>query len=299
VQLAVVVVGLGGGTGTGAAPVVIEAARDAGAMVLCFASTPFPFEGDDRGARSREGIEALRGASDALVLVPNERLFDSLEEIPVPEAFGKATEVLASGIGATWKLLTRPGYINLDFADVRDMVRRSGGVCTLGYGDGKGKTRAPRALKALIEGPLLGHGTVLAEARSRLVSIVGGDDLTLKEVADTMAAVRAKTADACHVAMGTVLDDGWRNRLAITVLASKEWSDEPLAPPEPRAPEPDAPPVPEKPRRKGAAKRRQAQTSLGFDAAGKGRFKNVEPTILDGEDLDIPTYRRRGIRLEL
>jgi len=297
VDLGFLVVGLGGGSGTGAAPVVLGAACDAGAMTLCFATLPFEFEGAQRRTQADEAIDSIREACDALIVIPNDRLFESVGQTSVRAAFRKADEVLSAAICAIWKLIIHPGFINLDFADLKKVVQNSGGVCAVGHGDGTGKNKAKAAVASLLKSPLLEHGEVIARARSLLVSIVGGPDLALKEIGDIMDALSSAASEGCHVSMGTVIDDGLGDRVTLTVLAAEEWAVEPL--PELAVSEPNA----QAKSSTGPARRRRRrsgprQTKLKLDLSGKGRFKNVEPTILDGEDLDIPAFLRRGISIE-
>jgi len=292
-DLVVVIVGLGGGMGTGAAPVVLELARAAGAMTLCFATMPFTFEGEARRCVAEQALPTLCAAAHGLVLVQNDRLMKSVHKTKMPEAFVKADEVLGSGIRGVWRLLTQPGYINIDFPHLRRLMDRGGGVCTFGYGEGRGKTKAKSAVTALLDGPLLAAGDVLGKAKSLLVSITGGPDLALKEISEIMEAISAKTAEGCDVAMGTVVDDAWQSRLGVVALASEEGpvaaAEAPARQAQPKAPAKRSP-------AKGHP--RLEQTKLGFDTGGRGRFYGVEPTILNGQDLDIPTFRRRGISIE-
>lgn len=293
VDLVFLVVGLGGGTGTGAAPVVLNAARNAGAMTLCFATLPFKFEGRQRKTQADQAVDDLRESADALIIVPNDRLCEHVTETKVAETFRKANKVLAAGIYAICKLITQHGFINIDFADLRKVVQNSGGICAFGYGEGTGKNKAHTAVTSLLESPLVEHGKVVASARSLLVSIVGGSDLTVKEVGDIMDAISSKSRKDSHIFMGTSIDDDWRNRVTVTIVASDQWVPQPAE--KPSAMEHGAE-VKVKPKQ-GWKKRksRQMQTKLSFEATGKGRFKDIEPTILDGEDLDIPTFVRREI----
>ncbi len=294
-KLALVVVGLGGGTGTGAAPVLLRAAREAGAMTFCFATLPFTFEGEQRRQLAEEAVDEIREVSDALVAIPNDRLFHTGEDVPVADAFARADRVVAGGLCSVWKLLTDPGYINLDFNDIKRVAQGSGRACSFGYAEAGGEDRVARAVEQLLQSSLLAHGQHVANAGAILVSIVGGPDLTLREVGDIMGALQSKVAKDCRLEMGTVIDDDWKGKVTVSLIVSEE------APP-PDILEVAAVPLPgmpgaEPPTAKRTGKKKQRQTSLSFGATGKGRFKDVEPTIMDGEDLDIPTFVRRGVRL--
>lgn len=295
VKLVFLVVGLGGGTGTGGASVVLRAAHDVGAMTLCFATLPFKFEGERRRELAEDAMHDLRGTSDALIVVPNDRLFEFVGDMSVVETFQKSGQILSDSICALWKLIAQPGFINLDFADLQKAIQHGGGRCSLGYGVGVGENKAQKALSVLLSSPLLDKGNDMASARSLLISIVGGADLALKEVSDIMDAIHAKAPSDCHVSMGTVVDDAWQNRITIAAIVSEQWTILPSD--EPASHSQEAPRT-----RRSVAKKRagpaQTQTKLSLETSGRGRFKNVEPTILDGEDLDIPTFIRRGISIE-
>jgi len=298
VDMVFLVVALGGGTGTGAAPVVMEAAREAGCMTLCFATLPFTFEGNTHRERAESAIPELRAAADAVITVSNDRLFESVSEATVTQAFVKADEVLGSGIRAIWKLLTNPGFINLDFADLTRIVKGSGGLCCLAYGNGSGKEKARKAVAELLKSPLTDHGQMLGRARAALVSIVGGPDLALKEIGDIMSSLTASLHADSHVAMGTVVDDARRNKVMVTLVFSEQWSSEGAVELPDKQVQTVRTPARKPARGKGRQKRKQRQARLSFESTAKGRFKDVEPTILDGEDLDIPTFIRRGIVIE-
>lgn len=305
-ELLILVVALGGGTGSGGAAPVLQAAREAGCLTLCIATGPFSFEGEERGQRAEAARAALRTQADAVIEVPNDRLFESVGETTLTEAFTRADEVLGAAVRSVWRLLTHAGYIRLDFADLSAFARGCGGLCWLAYGNGRGPDKAQAAARELLQSPLTGQSELLRGAQSVLVSIVGGPDLSLKEVGDVMQALTAQLPDSCRVVMGTVVDDAWRNKLMVTTL----FSDCREAPAEGEAP---APPArgnpPQRKTKKGTGTRgatrprtshkgRGKQTSLSFEAAARGRFKDVAPTVLDGEDFDIPTFQRRGITIE-
>jgi len=296
-DLVILVVALGGGTGTGGAPVVLNAARNAGALTLCFATLPFNFEGQQKKEYAEEGIASLKDVADALIVVPNERLFEFIGVSNVADSFEKADEVISDGISSVWKLIMKPGFINLDFAHLQTIVRNGGGVCTFGYGTASGGGRIESALKSLLEGPLLEKGAVISEARSLLVSIAGGSDLTLKEIDDVMKAISGKMQKDAKLFMGTIIDPDFQDKLSITVIASEKWSSDPE--PKPVADSGRESETAVKPKRgRGAAGAKDLQTKLKLEPTGKGRFNNVEPTVLDGEDFDIPTFIRRSISIE-
>jgi cell division protein FtsZ len=294
--LVIVLTALGGGTGTGATPVLLAAAREAGCATLCIATLPFAFEGGSRAQTAEAALPAIEAAADAVIAVANDRLFDSVREATVSAAFLKADEVLSTSVRAIWRLVTNPGYINLTLADLLATVRGSGHACSLAYGTGTGKTKVQKAVKQLLEGPMTEGGDLLARSKSVLVSIVGGPDLAVKDVGKIMNALHARLPADARVSMGTVIDEALHNKLTVTVVFGEAWLGEEAARPAPRpAPAPRKEPARSGPAKDRKKKRRTAQRSLGFDTAGRERFKGVEATVLNGQELDTPTYRRRGI----
>lgn len=293
-QLVVVVTCLGGGTGTGITPFVLRAAREQGAMTLCFATQPFSFEGRDRRITAERAIASLRQSADAVVVVPNDRLFAHGQTDRVDAAFAAANTVLARGVCAMWKILTQPGYLNLTFADLRHLYMRMEGVCSLGYAEATGPDKAATAVEKLLQSPLTENGRTLENARMVLVSIVGGTDLALKEVGDVMNALRGAARADCRMFLGTVIDEEWRNRITLTVVPAEHVVVDEEAPSPVAASSAGDEIKPARRRRRKAGE----QVDLGLEVSGKGRFKGVEPTILDGEDLDTPSFIRRGISIE-
>ncbi len=296
VDIAFFVVGLGGGTGTGALPEMIDAAHRAGALTLVFATLPFGFEGQERMQHARKGLELTRSMADSVVLVPNERLYELVEEgASIADAFRHTNRIVSQAIMSLWMMVTRQGLINLDYSDLRKVVRLSGGTCVFGVGFGVGSRRTQAAVESILSSPLLIHGQLLADSAGLLVSIVGGPDLRLQEVDSIMSAISAKAGANTHIAMGAIIDERWHDRVLISVMASEEWQGGADA---------------GEPKRRDTALVKKdgatvldsgvaaEQTSMAFDTFGRGRFKDVEPTMIDGEDLDIPTFVRRGIPIE-
>jgi cell division protein FtsZ len=298
-DLVFVVAALGGGTGTGAAPVVARAAHEAGALVIVFATLPFAFEGDRRMALARQGVAALRDHADVVIVVPNQALFAAAGSSATAEdAFRQADYMLSMGVFAIWKLLVQRGLINIDFATLRMVARCSGGISLFSYGEGKGFTRADEAVQAALRGPLVEDGAALADAESVLVSILGGPDMAIREVESIMNAIRKVVRKDAHIHMGTAIDEHWRDTISVTIVASQFWREEDVQDEKAElVPETDAAPkaAPGGKRKKRAA---ATQPQLGFDTVSKGIFKDVEPTIVGGEDLDIPTFIRRRVVIE-
>ncbi|MFW5870873.1 MAG: cell division protein FtsZ [Verrucomicrobiota bacterium] len=293
-----VMAGLGGGTGAGAAATVVSAAAETEAMTFCFATLPFQFEGPQRMAKAMKSVDDLKSCSDTLVLMPNDRLFTSTGEDTVAASFEKADRILAEGAASIWRMITRPGYISLDFADLRKAVSNSGSVCSLGFASAEGEDRAVAVMKELTASPLLGEGSVLGSAGSLLVSIAGGSDLTLNEIDRVMKVLSERVSGKAEVSMGTVIDEAFDGRISVTVLAALVDGDggEKDKPDEPAAVTRKESGAGDSPRRKGRKASQQAK--LKFDVSGQGRFRGIEPTIYEGEDLDIPTFIRRGVSIQ-
>jgi cell division protein FtsZ len=307
-DLLFLVVGLGGGTGTGAAPTIVQTAKQLGVLTLVFATMPFSFEGDRRRRQAEEGLRTLQRTADAVVCLPNERLLEMVDlSAGVVKTFSQVDEIVGAGIHGIWKVLTETGVINLDFADVRQLAERSGGSCSFGYSEGAGPARVATALQNLLDSPLLEKGRLLSQASGLLINIAGGPDLTLADVHGIMQQIKSMIRPTAHVFMGAVVDSTSRERIALTVLAADNWLEERTrqrgspssdtttsdgdAPTSSDSTSGDGPPT----RRTGKAD--ETQPELGLEPMDKGRFKNVEPTFYQGEDLDIPTFIRRGVRL--
>jgi cell division protein FtsZ len=210
--------GEGGGTGTGAAPVVARIARELGALTVGVVTKPFGFEGSRRLAAAEKGIEALRDEVDTLIVVPNNRLLSVLEKnTSMVEAFRVADDVLRQGVQGISDLITLPGLINLDFADVRTIMSDAGNAL-LGIGMGTGDSRAVEAAQQAVSSPLL--ETSVEGARSILLSITGGRDLSLWEVNEAAKAVQEAAHPDANIIFGAMLDDKLEDEVWITVVAT-------------------------------------------------------------------------------
>jgi cell division protein FtsZ len=291
--------GLGGGTATGAMPVIARAARKAGIAVLCLVTTPFPFEGERRRLAAEEGLRVLHQDADSVICLPNERLRDIVDaNLPVEDAFRLPDELLASGVHSLWRLLTQTGVLNLNFADVRELFARSGGVCAYGHAEATGPARASAALQRLLDSPLLASGRKISEAEGLLVCVAGGTDLTLADVEGIMGRLHGMARPSAKIFLGAYVDPALRDRLAITVLVTENW----LQDREGKVPARDtlhdlSLESVARATDTASGDGEPEQTEIPFEAASRGRFEKVEPTYYRGQDLDIPTYIRRGLKL--
>ncbi len=210
--------GAGGGTGTGAAPVVARIAREVGALTVGIVTKPFAFEGARRGSQADTGVEDLKAEVDTLITIPNSRLLTVLDKkTSMVEAFRVADDVLRQGVQGVSDLITLPGLINLDFADVRTIMSEAG-PALLGIGMGTGEHRALEAASRAVESPLL--ETSVDGAQSILLSITGGPDLSLWEVNEAAKAVQEAADSEANIIFGAMVDEKLGDEVWITVVAT-------------------------------------------------------------------------------
>jgi cell division protein FtsZ len=213
-----VTAGEGGGTGSGAAPVVARIARELDALAVGIVTTPFRFEGSRRMKQADLGVEALRQECDTVIVIPNDRLLEILDKsTSMLDAFRIADDVLRQGVQGICDLITNPGVINLDFADVRTVMKDAGSAL-MGIGFATGENRAREAAERALKSPLI--DTELIAARGILLSIAGGDDLSLYEVNEAAEAVKAAATDDTNIIFGATIDERLTGQIWITVVAT-------------------------------------------------------------------------------
>jgi len=218
-DLVFVTCGMGGGTGTGAAPVICELAREAGALTVGIVTRPFLFEGRKRMRQAEEGIAEMRKHVDTMIIVPNERLLAVVGKgIPFHEALKKADEVLLHATQGISLLISETGLVNVDFADVRT-VMQNGGSALMGTGVGRGENRAMEAAQQAIASPLLDNVSI-SGATGVLVNITGGEDLTLGEVTQINDIVHDAVGDSAEIIFGAVHEPAMMNEIRVTVIAT-------------------------------------------------------------------------------
>ena len=211
--------GMGGGTGTGAAPIIAEVAKEMGILTVAVVTRPFPFEGRKRMQIADEGIRALSESVDSLITIPNEKLLTILgNDASLLSAFAKADDVLAGAVRGISDIIKRPGMINVDFADVRTVMSEMG-MAMMGTGCASGPNRAREATEAAIRNPLL-EDVNLQGARGILVNITAGPDLSLGEYSDVGSIIEAFASEHAMVKVGTVIDPDMRDELHVTVVAT-------------------------------------------------------------------------------
>ena len=355
--------GLGGGTGSGAAPYVAQLAREAGALVIAFVTVPFTFEGKRRNAQAREALGRLNEVAHAVICFENDRMGDLVTpQAGIHQAFAMADTTISQSVRSIVNLIQRPGLIRIGFDDLLAALRTRNGRCVFGFGESDSDNRAHDALTQALKNPLMDRGRMLADATHVLVQVAGGPGMTLAEVEVLMQELGRHVDEQTQILFGAVVDARLGDRLSVTIISSLAAVDDFIsqqtssalsndsvhqperehyepAPqtngePEPVATEPVAAggsisfeePVPAEaisaaefapsepepvvvpakkkptvqqeeklpPEKSAPAK----QEVLQFEPVTRGRFEKSEPTIVEGEDLDVPTYLRKNIKVK-
>ena len=222
-----VTAGMGGGTGTGAAPIVAQAAKEMGILTIGVVTKPFTFEGKKRLAQAERGIENLKGKVDTLVVIPNDKLLQVIDrKTSIVEAFRMADDVLRQGVQGISDLIAVPGLINLDFADVKTIMLNQG-MAHMGIGCASGENRAEDAAKEAIQSPLL--ETSIEGAKGVIINITGGEDLGLHEVNTAAELVQRSVDPEANIIFGTVTDPDMKEEIKITVIATGFEKNEPIS----------------------------------------------------------------------
>jgi cell division protein FtsZ len=363
--------GLGGGTGSGATPLVAQLAREAGSLVIAFATLPFSFEGKRRSVQAQEGLARLNQMADAVICFENDRMGDIVApKAGIHQAFSVADITISQSVRSIVNLIQRPGLIRIGFDDLFRALRSENGRCLFGFGEADSDNRAHDALRQALKNPLMNKGKMLADAAHVLVQVAGGPGMTLSEVEILMQELGRHISDQTQILFGTAVDSRMGNRLSVTIISSlgsesgaeapqpilhtpeaapsappPVWEDpvvespsiealdpivdlpqpaedliqfpqleavedrqptiEPLvtdALPPPKVTMPKQKPLPKefkdvkqpKPGKFVQAK----QEVLQFEAVTRGRFEKSEPTIVEGQDLDVPTFLRKNFRVK-
>lgn len=324
-DLVFLIAGEGGGTGSGAAPVVAEIAAEGGALVIAFVTMPFSFEGGRRLKQAEEGLRALRQVCDAVIPLPNDVLLqESADNETVLDSFARADEWIGRGVKSIWSMLFKTGLINLDFATLRQAFHQRGGKTLFGLGAGEGGNAVPDAIASLKLCPLLHTPDFSRKADRLLVNIIGGADLTLPKVNDIMTAITDQFGRDSHIIMGAVIDEDLAGRVEICVIGTSDMGGRGLPsrrnvvaqgrsklpaatpPPPSRSETATAHPATQAPRAaleldlKMAHAQKPDQVEFGFgEVESRGHFEKTDRNLYDGQDLDVPTYLRKGIRISL
>jgi cell division protein FtsZ len=354
--------GLGGGTGSGAAPYIAQAARDAGALVISFVTLPFGFEGKRRNTQAREALARLSEFAHAVVCFENDRMADlTSPQAGIHQAFALADMTISQSVRSIVNLIQRPGLIRIGFDDLLAALRTRNSRCLFAYGESDSDNRAHDALTQALKSPLMDRGRMLADATHVLVQVGGGPSVTLSEVEILMQELGRHVSDQTQILFGAVVDARLGDRMSVMIISSLSAEEETAslqtshapssasayqaAAPEPEIqseaptveveplaetipfeepvaaeaepvatsipaerngkPEPAITTPPEKsvPWKEEKAPVEKSTTPpkqevLQFEPVTRGRFEKSEPTIIEGEDLDVPTYLRKNIKVK-
>jgi cell division protein FtsZ len=287
-----VTAGMGGGTGTGAAPAIAEISRELGALTIGVVTRPFGFEGKKRASNAADGIELMRQAVDTLIIIPNDRLLQIVDKkTPMLEAFREADNVLRQGVQGISDLIAVPGLINLDFADVKTIMTNQG-TALMGIGVAKGPDRAVEAAKKAISSPLL--ETSIDGAQGVLMNITGGSNLSLYEVQEAADLVASASDHELNMIFGSIINDNLKDEIMITVIATGFINGEDVVQ------RPSAIPVPEP----SSRPKRDETFNYSVQNHKEQRPQPQEEQIHDynrsyqgqEDSLDIPTFLRNRNR---
>ncbi|MCC7518199.1 MAG: cell division protein FtsZ [Verrucomicrobiae bacterium] len=294
--------GLGGGTGTGASAVVARTARDQGTLVLALVTLPFSHEGAYRDRVARGGLLALQDAADAVICIPNDKLYDLAgADASVQQGFAPTDAFLSGGVRKIWRMLGTTGLINIDFADLRAVLKRRGGETLVGFGDGEGPDKVEKALESALASPLLNDSETLQRAECALVAVTHGSDFKMAQFRELMKRVSEKFGPQTACKQGPIVDENFQDRISLLIVASTGKS---VLPASGRAGarvadgeiqtstlNPSSVSVP------FTGKGKIRQGVLNLNEVFRGSFEGAERTVVDGEDLDLPTFIRRKIQL--
>jgi cell division protein FtsZ len=325
-DLVFLIAGEGGGTGSGAAPIVAEIAAETGALVIAFVTMPFSFEGGRRLKQAEEGLRALRQVCDAVIPLPNDVLLqEAAENETVLDSFARADEWIGRGVKSIWAMLFKTGLINLDFATLRQAFHTRGGKTLFGLGEGSGENAVSDAVASLKLCPLLHTPEFSRKADRLLVNIMGGADLTLPKVNELMTAITEQFGRDSHIIMGAVIDEGMPGRLEVCIIGTSDMGGRSLPPRRPAAgvkgratasPRAENSSVPATEpvtagkstpasavpfaETKTTSAAKTAQEEFGFgEVESRGHFEKTDRNLFDGQDLDVPTYLRKGIKISI
>lgn len=282
VDLVILVGGLGGGTASGALPVVTRIAREAGCLILAVVSMPFDFEGKMKKSAAEDSLKRVRTHADAVIRISNERLLSRADsDISAENAFSRSHQVVRDGVGMLCRLISSVGVCSLDFACIHTMLKNCDGFCNLALGRAAGPTRAEVVAESLLTHPLLGNVEPWARAQGVIVGITGGPSLTLREIETVMKKIQEKLPAEVWFNFGVLVDPDCGDDLSAMVLLAEQWKE----------------PLVDSAGRQIAVRGRGGQAEFALETVGKGRFAHVNPTIYNNQDLDVPTYIRREIKL--
>ncbi|MBT3378697.1 MAG: hypothetical protein HN742_40050 [Lentisphaerae bacterium] len=303
-RMVIVAAGLGGGTSSGGVRVLARLLREMDLVSLFVVTLPFAFEGSWRQREAEKALVPLRDLAEAVIVVPNDLLFTELTaDTPATQAFTMADGMLAEGIHGLTRVLSAEGLITADFATLKSILRQRQATCALGVGQGTGEDRWQAAIDSFIKCPFVGSSEALADADAAIVTLCGGMGLSVGEVRSCLTAFQQYFSEDARVVVGAYADDRMGDDVQITGLLCRyrreetddAGTDEQQGPP---AETPHQETSPKRRPRKGKALQTQGgpvQGELPLQEQSLGIFTGVQPTTIRGENLDIPTFQRRGI----
>lgn len=264
-----VTAGLGGGTGTGAAPVVASLAIELGALTVAVVTKPFTVEGKKRMAQAEQGLSELRGCVDTIITIPNSKLREVEENITLMDAFRRADEVLLQAVQGITDLITTPGVINLDFADVTT-VMKGRGVALMGIGFGEGPDAASKAMREALDYKLLEENSITG-AKAALINVTGGSNMPLAQIEDAIGMIESESDDNADIIWGNVIRDDFGDRIMVTVIATGFDTQAQMMRPQPRV----------------------MEAQVAANGGSQPIFAPSAPLEEEKEDLNVPTFIRR------
>ncbi len=317
VDLVFIVAGLGGGTGTGAAPVVARIAAESGALVIAFTTIPFSLEGSRKLAVADEGMTELRKICNAVIPLPNDILLqENQESQSVLDSFSKGDEWIAKGIRAICSMVLKPGLIDVDFATLKKVFSNSGGRTLFGFGKGEGENAVDDAIKDLLICPLLHTPDHTKKSDKLMVNITGGTSLNMNNIETILKTTTASFCSRDETVFGAVIDESKKQQVEICVIGTTDIGTKPKLDPiqediqtsqstpafsiKPIKEEaPESAPINRIKKKIASASSKQWEFEFDEEADQRGYFSKTERNFHEDEDLDIPTYLRRGIHIAL
>ena len=300
-HMAFITAGMGGGTGTGAAPIIASIAKNLGALTVGVVTKPFMFEGSKRMRYAEEGLEELGKSVDTLITIPNQRLMGIVDKnTSLMEAFGTADTVLCNAVKGISNLITVPGLVNLDFADVQTIMSEMG-QALMGSGMSSGENRATEAAQKAIHSPLL-EDTSIEGARGILINVTAGEDVTLFEINEAATVVQKSAHPDANIIFGAVVEPSLKNEMFVTVIATgfnhgsgRESSSKPFAAPQIKKPEVKTEMKPEVEEKQAEVMRGAGNVSKIPVKQNDERKKSLVSLDLSefADELDVPTYIRK------
>lgn len=318
-DVVILIAGLGGGTGTGASPVIARIAQDCKALVLGIVLMPFEFEGAARQNQAAAGLQELKTQADAVICLPNHKLLKLVDEkTPFADGLARMNGFVAEAVRSVWTVIARRGIVPIGFANLCAVTQGRHAESCFAIARATGENRAGDAVEQVVNHPLTDNGGLLAQSTTVVVSIVAGPGFSMAEVHQVMQRI-SRAAESAHIVMGATIDDAAGDTLTITLIAARnelvDGAPSRLAPllssngvaeyrpavrltEAPKAPDPLAATEKVLPLQTARARKpRMRQAQLPLEIFSRGRFEKSEPTIHQGQDLDVPTYIRRGVAL--